>query len=332
MKPVKLIILAGNGNLPSHCCQIATASGYDPVMVSLLGGAKGATKEAKGASKGAKGANKSANRGDKPSKRPASPSSLPNLNPPLHRLLDTLEALKAQGYRHITAAGGLPRTTTVSGLAKNRQLGKFITHKLSRFIGGDDFLLRNAFGYLRLKGFTPVPQQRLLKPLLGERGALTVITPTPAQLRSIGYGIKALRAMSKFDIGQALALEGNNIVAVEGSEGTDKMLQRSSRLGWKGTLPTLKGKSLKGKAGTTNPKGGLKGNLEGGNLEGGLILVKAMKQSQSKYADLPSMGVKTIQTAAKAGFRGIALHKVLIIDKPKALRLANKHKLFVWSQ
>jgi len=108
--------------------------------------------------------------------------------------------------------------------------------------------------------------------------------------------------MSKFDIGQSLAIEGLNILAVEGAEGSDAMMKRAGKLSWKGTLKQVRG----------------------------AILVKALKKRQSKYADLPTIGPKSVEVAVKNGFSGIALRKVLIIDKPKTIKLANKHNIFIW--
>jgi len=88
----------------------------------------------------------------------------------LKRLIQTLESLKAKGFRDMVVAGGLPRTQALSNLNKDPEISKFISNKLTRsLIGGDDFLLTNAFAYLRLKGFRPISQQRLLKPLLARQ-------------------------------------------------------------------------------------------------------------------------------------------------------------------
>ncbi|MDR1025970.1 MAG: LpxI family protein, partial [Lactobacillus sp.] len=64
--------------------------------------------------------------------------------------------------------------------------------------------------------------------------------------------------------------------------------------------------------------------------EGG-VLVKLRKPQQDMRVDLPTIGLRTIENAQKAGLRGLAVHagNTLIVDEQDVLEYANKHKMFV---
>ena len=50
--------------------------------------------------------------------------------------------------------------------------------------------------------------------------------PSARDEADIARGIEVLRATGPFDIGQAVVVAGNHVLAVEAAEGTDQMLER----------------------------------------------------------------------------------------------------------
>ena len=82
------------------------------------------------------------------------------------------------------------------------------------------------------------------------------------------------------DIGQGAVVCRGLVLAVEAQEGTDKMLERVARLD---------------------------GNLRGNRDDRAGVLAKCLKPGQEERVDLPTIGVATIERAAKAGLAGIVL-------------------------
>lgn len=258
----KLLILAGEGGLPPLVVRRAAECGFDALTIALAPTVKG------------------------------------DYHPQLPKLPELLLSLKARGYRRVLLVGGLPRRRTTEQLLKNKRLAAFLGDKTK----GDDRLLSTAVYYLRLNGFKPMPlATTILLPFLATGGAMGKHQlPTAAVARSIAVAARALKRLSKFDVGQAAVVQGENILAIEGAEGTDKMIRRTAELAWRqGDKP---------------------------------ILVKARKVGQSKYADLPTIGVETAKIAAAAGFGGIAIEvgRVLVIDKPRLIKRMDENGLFLW--
>ena len=61
------------------------------------------------------------------------------------------------------------------------------------------------------------------------------------------------------------------------------------------------------------------------------VLVKAPKRGQDLRLDMPAIGPKTIEGAAKARLRGVAVAagRVLIVDRERSAREADAAGLFV---
>jgi len=88
------------------------------------------------------------------------------------------------------------------------------------------------------------------------------------------------------------------VLGIEAAEGTDKLIQRTGDLIGPG------------------PKG---------------VLIKLPKKGQEERVDLPTIGPKTIDLAAKAGLAGIALKAMgaLVIDNEETVRRSNAAGIFI---
>jgi len=96
----------------------------------------------------------------------------------------------------------------------------------------------------------------------------------------------------------------NNVLAVEGAEGTDNLLARVAELRRQRRL-------------TTPPGVG--------------VLVKAPKPAQDRRFDLPSIGPRTIENAAGAGLAGVAVAagSTIIAGAAQAAAAADREKIFL---
>ena len=111
--------------------------------------------------------------------------------------------------------------------------------------------------------------------------------------------------MSDFDAGQGAIVVAGRVLAIEAAEGTDAMLARVAELRAGGRL------RHEGSAG---------------------VLVKAPKRRQDLRLDMPAVGPQTIEGAAKAQLRGLALAagRVLIVERELCARAADAAGLFVY--
>lgn len=170
---------------------------------------------------------------------------------------------------------------------------------------GDDALLRSLADILAEEGFTPIGIADAAPALLAREGNLGRRKPDSECVGDIALGIKVVRALGAFDVGQAAVVCGGLVLAVEAAEGTDAMIMRA------GALP----QKLRG---TPQRRRG--------------VLVKALKPTQDGKTDLPVLGVRTVENAANAGLAGIAVEagRSVIVERQNVVQAADKAGLFLF--
>jgi DUF1009 family protein len=168
--------------------------------------------------------------------------------------------------------------------------------------GGDDAVLRGLLGVFEGQGFAVIGVGDVARELLVAEGSLTKCSPSPEEAGSIERGFALIAALGRYDIGQGVVLTGNRIEAIEGAEGTDRMLKRVAE-----------------------------NRRRAGNGERGGVLVKRPKPGQDLRVDLPAIGPDTSRNAAAAGLSGIAVMagNVLAAERPEMLRIADACGLFI---
>ena len=174
----------------------------------------------------------------------------------------------------------------------------------SLFCGGDDHLQSGVGRIFEEHGFRLVAPQEVAPELLMPRGALGIRQPTERDRNDISVGLELLRANSPFDIGQAVVVADNQILAVEGPEGTDQALARVAELRRTGRIRTPAGVG---------------------------VLVKAPKLGQDRRIDLPSIGPNTVDGASAARLAGIAVlaGSSVVAELQQVAAAADREKLFV---
>jgi UDP-2,3-diacylglucosamine hydrolase len=219
-------------------------------------------------------------------------------------LAATLKLLRRWGPAAVVPAGGVSRPSPAAILnagaaLRNREALRAIAD------GGDDRLLRAALALVEEEGHRVLGVHEAAPDLLCPEGPIGRRQPDPAAAASIRAGRGVLAALSPFDLGQAVAVAGERVLAVEGPEGTDQMLARARSLGrrpfgWGRALPAT-------------------------------VLVKAPKVGQDLRVDLPAIGPRTVRNAARAGCVGLALEAggTLVIDRAATAAEADRLGLFV---
>jgi DUF1009 family protein len=110
--------------------------------------------------------------------------------------------------------------------------------------------------------------------------------------------------MGPFDLGQAVVIADQRVLAIEAAEGTDLMLARVAALRAERRI------SLPAKSG---------------------VLVKGPKPQQDRRYDLPSIGTRTVETAVQAGLSGIAVEAggTITIDLQSLIQAADQADIFL---
>ncbi len=198
----------------------------------------------------------------------------------------------------VTRPGPLAIASVFHAYRNRDELGRILA-------GGDDRILRGAVGLLEEEGFRVVGAQEVAPGLLAPAGALTSQRPSEADLADIRLAGEILAATGRFDIGQGVVVAQGRVLAVEGPEGTDAMLERVS------SLRRSRRVKLDGAAG---------------------VLVKRPKPGQDVRIDLPAVGPRTVAKARSAALRGIAVEAgaVVVVDRSGMVAAADKAGLFLW--
>jgi DUF1009 family protein len=175
------------------------------------------------------------------------------------------------------------------------------------FKGGDDRLLSGVAKIMEELGFHLLGAHEVAPQILVQEGVLGLVKPSQAQLQDIARGFELITTIAPFDIGQAVVVADNRVLAVEAAEGTDHMLDRIAALRAEGRL------RIDDKTG---------------------VLVKSPKPAQDRRIDLPSLGPRTVEKAAKAGLAGIAVAagEAVIAEPLRVAEAADRAGLFVIGQ
>ena len=182
---------------------------------------------------------------------------------------------------------------------------KTIPQILAYSWGGDNTLLSGVITLFEGHNITVVAPHEVLPELLAPAGLIAGRKPSRKAHLNIAKAVEACDAIGRLDIGQAAIAVGGRVVALEGVEGTDGMLKRTSQMRKSGRLY----------------EDGCHG-----------VLAKMMKPHQEMRIDLPAIGPETIKSAAKAELKGIVLHAnhSLILSKEETLSEANRAGMFIF--
>ncbi|WP_188821827.1 LpxI family protein [Brucella endophytica] len=214
-----------------------------------------------------------------------------------------IRALKAGGVRNVILAGGVSSRPHFSDLRIDGPTLAAIPRILGALGKGDDALLRAFIGLVESYGFKVVGAHEIVPDLLAPAArSLTGKKPGKDDWRNIELAREAARMIGALDVGQGAVAVGGRVVALEGAEGTDAMLERIAQMRAARRIPQ---------------KGG--------------ALVKCAKPTQDERADLPTIGLSTIENAAQAGLSGIAIEagKTFILGVGETVAAANAKGLFI---
>jgi len=110
----------------------------------------------------------------------------------------------------------------------------------------------------------------------------------------VHFGFKIAKDVSRLDIGQTVVVKGGTVLAVEGFDGTNATIRRGGELG-----------------------------------KGGSVVVKVSKPNQDFRFDVPVIGPATLETAAEAHIRVIAVEagRTLVMERERVREMAAQHQI-----
>lgn len=207
-----------------------------------------------------------------------------------------VSTLRAEGDE-LVIAGGVTRPDLWK-LKPDRGFFASLPQIVGLLAGGDDSVLSRVVRFFEKKGLKVRGAHEVAPDLLagaGQLGAIALSGPAQADAR-IAAAVRA--ALGPLDAGQAVVVADGRVLAIEGAEGTDAMLQRVRAL---------------------------RNGSHGG------VLGKGPKPGQELRVDMPAVGPRTIEGAAAAGLAGLAVQAggVLILDRADAIAKADAFGLAV---
>jgi DUF1009 family protein len=222
----------------------------------------------------------------------------------LSKLIDTF---KAAGVTRAVMAGQVKHRQIFSAIKPDWRLAKLL---LSLGTRNTDSLLGAVAKVLADEGIMLENSTALLEPLLAKTGVLTKRAPSGQERRNIEYGRAVGRRLAEYDIGQTVVIAEAACVAVEAMEGTDATIERAGDL-------------MRSLSAESETESGSKG--EASTLSRALTVVKVAKPKQDMRFDVPVVGVKTIETMARAGASCLAVDagRCLLLEGEAMTRAAD---------
>jgi DUF1009 family protein len=128
--------------------------------------------------------------------------------------------------------------------------------------------------------------------LLVQAGHIAGKPLTTKQQKDVEFGWQIAKAIGGLDIGQSVCIKDQTVIAVEAIEGTDLCIRRA------GELCTA----------------------------GGMTIVKVAKPSQDMRFDVPTVGLKTLESIAAAGGKVLAIeaNKTILLDQQEFVAAARR--------
>jgi DUF1009 family protein len=211
--------------------------------------------------------------------------------------------LSKHGTRDVVLVGGVRVRPDYRLLKLDMGTIKALPEIFSILTKGDNSILTGVIRFIEGRGYSVVGAHEIATDLVAPAGTLAG-NPSVEQLADARLAIEAAARIGQLDAGQAAISIGERIVAMEGAEGTDAMLERVVSLREEGRIRFA------------NPGG---------------VLAKCSKPQQDLRVDMPTIGPDTIAHAAAAGLAGVAIEaeRVMIIDRAETIRRAGVAGLFI---
>ncbi|MCA9285192.1 MAG: UDP-2,3-diacylglucosamine diphosphatase LpxI [Phycisphaerales bacterium] len=207
-----------------------------------------------------------------------------------------IRLLRRNGVREAVMVGRVAKARMHDPLRLFRQLPDWraarLWYRRLRHDRRNAVLLAAVADELASEGITIIDSTTYIPNHLAPSGVIGSVRPSPAQRADIEFGWPLLAQTVELDIGQAIAVRDRDVLAVEAVEGTDAMIERA------GALSRAKGWTL----------------------------LKTAKSGHDRRADVPSVGIQTVERLAASGGGCLAIGagQVILLDRPAVVAAADR--------
>jgi DUF1009 family protein len=148
-------------------------------------------------------------------------------------------------------------------------------------------------------GVVLLPATTFMEEHLAEAGVIAGPKLDQREADDVEFGFSIAKEMSRLDIGQTVVVKNGTVLAVEAFEGTNVAIKRGGELGRKDA-----------------------------------VAVKVSKPNQDFRFDVPVIGPVTLQTAADARIRVLAVEssRTLLLEREKIAALATAHRITLFGR
>ena len=162
---------------------------------------------------------------------------------------------------------------------------------------GDAAILKEIINILKKEKIKTISSLTFNPELSLKKGDYSETKPNKENKIDISKAIKTLNKLNKHNFSQGTVVRNKKVIAIEGKDGTQKMLKK------------CRSKKFKDKG----------------------VLVKFPKKKQDLRIDLPTVGLKTFKQCKSAGLKGIALKSKynVFLERKKCISFANKNRMFI---
>jgi len=162
---------------------------------------------------------------------------------------------------------------------------------------GDAAILKEIINILKEQSIKTISSLSFNPELSLKKGNYSKTKPNKEDKKDIKKAIITLNKLGKYNFSQATVVRNKKVIAIEGRDGTEKMLKK------------CKSKKFRNNG----------------------VLVKFPKKKQDLRIDLPTVGLNTLKHCRMAGLKGIVLKSKqnVFLDKNKCINWANKNKMFI---
>lgn len=205
-----------------------------------------------------------------------------------------IQTLVQKNIKQVTMIGKVTKELMFNGEVAIDQRWQKLFSSLPN--NNDDTLMLALVQELATEGIGVFDQTMLIKKLMPSKGVLTERQPTICELEDMEFGYKMAKEIGQLDIGQTVVVKHKAVMAVEAIEGTDECIKRGGALG-----------------------------------RGDAVVVKVAKPNQDLRFDVPTVGVKTINSMIAANSKALAIEadNTLLVEKSKVLELAKKNNITI---
>jgi DUF1009 family protein len=205
-----------------------------------------------------------------------------------------LKLMKADGVEDIVFAGKINKWALLRSFNLDKLARDMIINAVRL---NDDEAMAVGIAELESRGFTILKQADFIRDLFIEPGLYSQRDLTERERADVSMAFDTAREMGRLDIGQTAIVSQGMVIAVEAIEGTDKAIRRCK--------PFIS--------------------------KNGGVVAKVEKPDQDQRFDIPTVGVRTLESIRHAGLTVLAVEarKTLALDIEAMRAFADRHHITI---